>query len=381
MSISQGPSKRPKTGPLSLNEKTLILNCYISLKNKDPSASVDDIVELTAAMLCVAKSTIYRLLKESKNGTLQPPKTPSGRKPIEIDESLKQRLRRKVHGFYLRKEIPTLDKIMTSVQEDTDYPKFSRMTLCKLLKDVGFRYTKHNRKSLLIDKPEIVFWRRDYLRSIRHAREQNLKIFYLDETWINAGYTVSKSWQDENIKSGRQAFVEGLSLGLQPPSGKGKRLIIVHVGSSEGFVDGGLLTFISKRTGDYHEDMNGDVFEEWFVQMLDLIPKGAVIVMDNASYHSRLREALPTSRWRKAELLEWLISKNIKFPKDPLRKELYRIAKMNKNKYKTYIVEEMASSRGISVLRLPPYHCELNPIELIWAQVKGEVGKKILLLK
>lgn len=36
----------------------------------------------------------------------------------------------------------------------------------------------------------------------------------------------------------------------------------------------------------------------------------------------------------------------------------------------------MALSRGITVLRLPPYHCELNPIELIWAQVKGYVARE-----
>lgn len=36
----------------------------------------------------------------------------------------------------------------------------------------------------------------------------------------------------------------------------------------------------------------------------------------------------------------------------------------------------MASKQGHEVLRLPPYHCQLNPIELIWAQVKDDVQKK-----
>jgi len=31
---------------------------------------------------------------------------------------------------------------------------------------------------------------------------------------------------------------------------------------------------------------------------------------------------------------------------------------------------------GHEVIRLPPYHCQYNPIELIWAQVKGEVVTK-----
>ncbi|KAL4119462.1 hypothetical protein QTP88_012269 [Uroleucon formosanum] len=31
---------------------------------------------------------------------------------------------------------------------------------------------------------------------------------------------------------------------------------------------------------------------------------------------------------------------------------------------------------GHEMVRLPPYHCQYNPIELIWAQVKSEVAKK-----
>ena len=32
--------------------------------------------------------------------------------------------------------------------------------------------------------------------------------------------------------------------------------------------------------------------------------------------------------------------------------------------------------KGHEVLRLPPYHCELNPIELIWGDLKGFVGRE-----
>jgi len=33
----------------------------------------------------------------------------------------------------------------------------------------------------------------------------------------------------------------------------------------------------------------------------------------------------------------------------------------------------MAKDSGKTVLRLPPYHCELNPIELVWSMVKSFV--------
>jgi len=32
---------------------------------------------------------------------------------------------------------------------------------------------------------------------------------------------------------------------------------------------------------------------------------------------------------------------------------------------------------GHEVVKLPPYHCQYNPIEMFWAQVEGEVIEKI----
>lgn len=45
-------------------------------------------------------------------------------------------------------------------------------------------------------------------------------------------------------------------------------------------------------------------------------------------------------------------------------------------KKKKYKLDEVSLQMGHEVVRLPPYHCQYNPIELIWAQVKGEVAKK-----
>lgn len=51
------------------------------------------------------------------------------------------------------------------------------------------------------------------------------------------------------------------------------------------------------------------------------------------------------------------------------------LSKINKDNYKQKVVDEMAANKNVIVLRLPPYHCELNPIELIWAQLKSYVGR------
>jgi transposase len=38
-------------------------------------------------------------------------------------------------------------------------------------------------------------------------------------------------------------------------------------------------------------------------------------------------------------------------------------------------VDEMILNAGHIPLRLTPYHCELNPIELVWAQLKKIIAK------
>ena len=41
----------------------------------------------------------------------------------------------------------------------------------------------------------------------------------------------------------------------------------------------------------------------------------------------------------------------------------------------TYVIDKIAEEAGHRVVRLPPYHCQYNPIELIWAQVKSYIAK------
>lgn len=40
------------------------------------------------------------------------------------------------------------------------------------------------------------------------------------------------------------------------------------------------------------------------------------------------------------------------------------------------MVDELLRSHGHEVVRLPPYHCDLNPIEYIWNLVKQRVADK-----
>lgn len=360
---------------LTPQERIMVKNVYEGLRVKYPYMSAKDCAEFCGFLTKVSARTVFRVL-----GGVEKPTTNKqenrGRKKIILDDDVKYAIRRKLHGFFYKNEIPNLKKLQAEISKDDSLPNISREVLIRTLRQMNIRYLKRNRKSMLIERDEIVLWRRRYLEDIRKYRAAGRKIYYTDETWLNEGHTVSKVWQDLNVTNSRQAFLDGFSTGLKCPSGKGRRLIITHIGSDSGFLHGGLNMFESRKTGDYHEDMTAEVFEKWFSETLTLIEPGSVIVLDNAPYHSRQIEKLPTSAWRKEKIIEWLQSKNLQFDAHMLKLQLLDIARQHKKQYLKYAVDEMARNSGVTVLRLPPYHCELNPIELIWAQIKGEVGRK-----
>ncbi|XP_060846254.1 uncharacterized protein LOC132925915 [Rhopalosiphum padi] len=327
--------------------------------------------------LGIGQSTIYNtILEYQRTKTVSSPNKTKVRKQLteKVDEFDKYGIRRKVHQFWHDRDTPTLDKILVSVNEDNGLPNFSRTSLFRLLKSMDFVYMKRGRNSGLIEKSEIILWRRRYLKDIKRYREEGRPIYFLDETWVNAGDVNSKVWVDKTVTSARVASSEGLSTGAINPTGKGKRLIVSHIGSEDGFVPGGLLCFESKKnTQDYHDEMNGDSFRDWLEGVLPKLKDNAVIVMDNAPYHSVKIEKCPTTNWRKADIIAWLQSKGKQVDNTMLVIELLDEVKKLKPLYNNYVIDEMVKANNKIVLRLPPYHCELNAIELAWAIVKKHV--------
>ena len=70
---------------------------------------------------------------------------------------------------------------------------------------------------------------------------------------------------------------------------------------------------------------------------------------------------------------DWLMSHGIKYP---FKQELLSLIKLCNPRYK-YVIDEMAKAAGHEVVHIPPYHWELNPIELCWSQVKGYIKEHI----
>ena len=207
-----------------------------------------------------------------------------------------------------------------------------------------------------------------YLRKIKEYRQEQRNIVFMDETWINAHHTKEKEWTSKDLSQRRQVLAS-----------KGQRLIICHAGSAEeGFVENADLVFKSKSTDnrDYHTEMDGHNFTKWVsAKLLPNVKEKSVFVLDNASYHNVVdkEDQIPTNAWKKADIMEWFRRNGIPFPEKSFKYELLaRIKTMSLKK--VYAVDKLFTAAGHDVLRLPPYHSHLNPIELVWAQVKGQVA-------
>ncbi|KAG0443767.1 hypothetical protein HPB47_014550 [Ixodes persulcatus] len=78
----------------------------------------------------------------------------------------------KVHRKYFEKAIRIVDSILEAANEDDGLPNVSKMTLWRLLKDIGFTFERRKRKLALIEGSDVIAWRRRYLRAIKEFRKQ-----------------------------------------------------------------------------------------------------------------------------------------------------------------------------------------------------------------
>ncbi|KAJ8910153.1 hypothetical protein NQ315_007482 [Exocentrus adspersus] len=189
------------------------------------------------------------------------------------------------------------------------------------------------------------------------------KKYNLDETWIENDMTVKKCWQGDGIFGARGSIRNT------------GRLIVVHAGNENGFVPNAELVFRSGLVSrDYHGQMNKTNFQKWLTErLLPNIPPQSVIVLDNAPYHSECINKIPTKYSTKPEMLAWLTKMGIEHD-DTFRKcELFGLISAYSASHppqKEFRIDEIIRNNNHIPLQLPPYCCELNPIELAWAQTK-----------
>ena len=326
------------------------------------------VIERTAKACGVAVRTVYSVQSEfrSSAGILSTPEQryTKSRVQIKLDDFNVEAICRTVHEFYTRKEYPTLESLLATVKSRGVFSG-GRTTLRLVLREMGFRYKRHENKRYIYEQPQVIQQRHDYLRRLHRNKQEQRPVVYLDETWVNAHHGRDTMWVDGDGTAG-----------WKRPSGKGGRLIVLHAGTVNCWVPGAELVFRAKSSsGDYHNEMNIQHFMEWWkTQLLPNIPPNSLIVIDNASYHNGVVEKIPTKSSRKSEMQTWLKNHGIPYNHTDLKMDL--MAKIiAAQPSAVYLTDIEAEAHGHECVRLPVAHCELNPIELAWANVKEYVRK------
>jgi transposase len=329
--------------------------------------------ERTAHALGVGLATVKRVMADSKRspaGVMQEESIRRGRPPRVLSDSLQTITREYVRHANREGAHLTLERLSEYRQEEGSAPNVSVSTLGRALDRWGFTVGKGTRSQHLKEKDHVVAARYRYLRAKRGNRKGDDVIrpeVYLDESDVNKNHSNDFIWSwDED------------GPWVQQPTGQGERLIIRHAMTQTGWIPPAKLVLKrTRKTGAYHGQMHHKLLSKWFSeQWLPTIPKDSLIIMDNAPYHNVLSpHAAPTAGDKKAEIRAWLMKNRIPVREDCLTAELVEILE-KVAPAPTYALDELASAQGHEILRTPPYHPELQPIETCWAVVKHQIARK-----
>ncbi len=331
-------------------------------------------VKRTADALGIGAATVKRIMADYNRDPflLDKPTKLRGRPIYAVSASYQESTRSYIRAANKRGEYITLADIINFLKEEYPGESFSKATLARTLNRWGFEFGQGIRSQHLKEKDHVIAARQRYLREMRKNRVRGKGTgiirpeVYLDESYVNKNHSNDFIW-----------YYGEDGPWVQKPTGKGERLIIINAITKSGWIPGSKLVFKSTRkTGDYHGQMNWELFKKWFTEMLlPNIPKHSLIIMDNAPYHNILSEhSPPTPQSSKKKIKEWLEQNKIYCRDDCLKPELVElIIKMAPEPI--YAIDEIALSFGHKVLRTPPYHPELQPIEKCWGVVKNHVAR------
>ena len=357
--------------PLTPETKKVVVSVkqYFDGKKFKP---IEPSVKRTADALGIGVATVKRVMADYNRDPelLDEPAKMRGRPVHAVSATRQEAVRAYIRSANKKGEYITLSDIGDFLNEKSKDEPFHIATLARTLNRWGFEFGKGTRSQHLKEKDHVIAARQRYLRKKLDNRtfggDAIRPEVYLDESYVNKNHSNDFIWY-----SGEDGPL------VQKPTGKGERLIIINAITKSGWVPGAKLVFKSTRkTGDYHGQMNWDLFKKWFIEMLlENIPPNSLIIMDNASYHNTLSEhSPPTLLCSKKRIMEWLEQNKIYCRQDCLKPELVEILKKLAPE-PSYAIDEIARSHGHEVIRTPPYHPELQPIETCWAVVKNHIAR------
>jgi hypothetical protein len=108
---------------------------------------------------------------------------------------------------------------------------------------------------------------------------------------------------------------------------------------------------------------NSDNFEKWVNEkVIPNLASPCVIVMDSAPYHGKQVDKPPTKSSPKKDMLEYLRRHGVSCEEGMKKFTLFSLVEKILPKEKVYHIDTLFAAHGHTVIRLPPYMCDQNPM-------------------
>ena len=383
INVSQGP--HPKGSLITAKEKKCILNLYQSYI--DDGKTEVAAREETGRRLQFGDESLRNIIKEyiyerkvEDNKSIRM----TSNAHEKLDAETEDELRKLIHAHFRKCNVkrmtadnedvtyPTIGSLHKSVMDTERFPKWSYTTFRDVLLGMNIKMMKKCEvdRAILIEDDHIIEWRKKYLRNMQKYRLEGRTIFYCDETACDTKGQPGKMLADLTVLSVKDAMEKELSTGLKWNCGRGNRLLVLYIIGPDGFLKDVKKIWICKKgkilCDDYHNNIDAKTFYDWFKEVLEVLPDHSVVVMDNASIHNKRAEGTPKAGSYKADMQEWLIAHDIHFDARWTKPLLWEKIKEELKNFPEYCIDQLTAECGKDIIieRTPPYHCEMNPIEM-----------------
>lgn len=249
-------------------------------------------------------------------------------------------------------------------------------------KKKGNNYSYRLKESIMVKRDEYV------LRMSEEYEKKERRIVYMDESYIHQNYCrYDDSLYDPNdeqdlitipnYKGRRYCFIAAIvdaDYTISEELRNSHQQAHLMLDTLDIFEGG------KKQTKDYHGMFNHEYFVQWMEKLIQALKvrniNNAIIVMDNAKYHKKLPDTTPRKNSTKENLILACQQYGIEFRAGDTKFLLWnRLQEYIQTNVQPVIVK-LAKDAGHEVMFSPPHYSDLQPIETVWAIVKGIVGRQ-----
>lgn len=320
---------------------------YMAKEAEQGCCNVKQIQRRTSNATQTCTTTVRRIVKDKANDSKlkTPGKKRIGRKRVTGFDNYKLGLmKRFIHTYHLTfDEYPTLGKLKHKLQSTFNF-KGSYSSLRKILFKMGFHWKRTEDKNrILVEHSHVRLKRIEYLKQLKKYHQEGRTVVFTDELYLE--------------RAREQKMIS-----------KSQCVTVIHAASESSFIPDALLVCKSQ---DAHSNISGEFYLDWLEnQLIPNLPPQSVVVVDTSPPHNMEYDPAPNYNARKCDMQAWLDNKKIQYEPDMYKPQLFQLIKDNKDSFKQLTLDKLLTDNGHDILRLPPFHSDLNPIEMVWTAIR-----------